>query len=91
MAVITDDIVLDQVEHILGSGTGTLDFAVSDEQEYFTWHGVEDAEWSISGVGRVENDDEDRFIMYPQGEYFHCEISATTEEGNRGPVVCRSE
>ena len=33
MTLITEDIVLDQVEHILGSGTGTLDFAVEGETD----------------------------------------------------------
>jgi hypothetical protein len=37
--VIADSTVLDQVEHILASGSGTLDFAVVGENNYYTWHG----------------------------------------------------
>jgi hypothetical protein len=36
MPVIADDVVLKRVEHILGSGTGMLDFAVAGESEYYT-------------------------------------------------------
>lgn len=65
-----DDLVLDRVEHILGSGTGKLDFTVDGENEYYTWRGIEDADWSVSGDVRVENDDEDRFLIYPEGRSF---------------------
>jgi hypothetical protein len=82
---------LEQVEHILGSGNGTLDFAVKDKREYLTWDGSEDADWEMTGVERIENDREDRFIVYPEGEFFVCEIDANDEEGNSGRVVCRGE
>lgn len=91
MPVIANDIVLERVEHILGSGTGTLDFAVAGESEYYTWYGIEDADWSTTGVERIENDDEDRFLIYPNGDYFRCEIEAENQEGNPGPVRCQSE
>jgi hypothetical protein len=65
---------LTNVEHILGSGTGTLDFAVGGEDEYFTWDGTEEAEWSVEDVEQVDNSSEDRFILYPKEEYFICKI-----------------
>ncbi|GAB3680442.1 hypothetical protein GCM10028857_03170 [Salinarchaeum chitinilyticum] len=91
MPLISQETVLTDVEHILGSGGGTLDFAVAGENSYYTWHGVEDAEWSVEGVERVENDDEDRFLIYPEGDFFTCEIGADGEEHNSGPVHCYSE
>lgn len=91
MPVITDDVRLEHVEHILCSGTGVLDFAVDGEQSYYTWRGHENADWTIEGSGSIENDDEDRLVIYPAGEYFVCDISADREEGNSGPVRCRSE
>lgn len=91
MPVITSDLVLDEVEYILSSGSGVLDFAVTGEAEYYTWWGTEDADWEVNGVGYVENDDEDRIAIYPAGEAFRCEISADGEEFNTGPVRCRSE
>jgi hypothetical protein len=91
MPVVSDDIVLERVEHILASGTGTLDFAVEGESNYYTWRGTENADWTVIGVDRVENDDEDRLLLYPTGDFFICEIVADAEEGNRGPVQCRSE
>jgi hypothetical protein len=90
MTIITDDMVLEQVEYILASGTGTLDFAVEGESGYYTWHGTEDADWTVTGAARVENDDEDRFLIHPNGEYFRCEIAADGAEYNGGPVRCRS-
>jgi len=91
MPLISKETVLTDVEHILGSGTGTLDFAVEEENSYYTWHGVEDADWTVEGVERVENDDEDRFVIYPKGDSFTCEIEADGEEHNTGPVRCHSE
>jgi len=79
---------LEGVQHIIGSGTGVLEFAVEGESEYYAWEGSEDAEWEVDDVGRVENIEEDRFIMYPAGECFVCEV----EEGASGGVVrCWSE
>ena len=86
MPCITQSITLDRVEHILASGTGTLDFAVAGEDEYYTWDGKEDAEWTVEDVGRAENTEEDRLIFYPTGEFFICEITADGEEFNEGPV-----
>jgi len=89
--IIADSTVLDQVEHILASGSGTLDFAVVGENNYYTWHGREDADWTVTGVGTVENAKEDRIILYPASEFFRCEIEADGEEQNEGPVRCVSE
>lgn len=90
MTLITEDIVLEGVEHILGSGTGTLDFAVEGETGYFTWHGDEDADWEIEDVDSVVNTGEDRFEIQPE-TVFTCEISANGEENNDGPVRCWCE
>lgn len=91
MPTIDADITLERVEHILTSGTGVLDFSVEGATDYYSWWGVEDAEWNVTGVQSVENLEEDRFIIYPKGDYFRCEIEATGEEANIGPVRCRSE
>ncbi|WP_273838076.1 hypothetical protein [Halococcus sp. PRR34] len=91
MPVITSDRVLEDVEHILSSGSGVLDFAVSSEDEYYTWWGTEKSNWEISGVGHIENAEEDRMAIYPIGDAFYCEISADGEEFNTGPVKCVSE
>lgn len=82
---------LDNVEHIEASGTGTLDFAVSGENVPLTWDGVEDADWTVEGVDRIENVEEDRFVIYPEGDYFVCEIEADGAEANNGPVRCWSK
>jgi len=34
MSTITEDIVLEEVDHILVSGTGILDFSVSGDDSY---------------------------------------------------------
>lgn len=86
MTVVSQKTVLREVEHILGSGNGTLDFAVKGEEDYYTWNGVEDADWDVEDVARVENVEEDRFIMYPADETFTCEIGASKDEFNHGPV-----
>lgn len=91
MPTISQTTVLRDVEHILGSGTGVLDFAVSGETQYRTWWGGEEADWTIEDVDRVENGDEDRFLIYPEGDSFVCEIEAQAEEGNAGPVHCYCE
>lgn len=91
MPRIVQRTTLEKVEHILGSGVGTFDFAVEGESEYYTWIGTEDADWEIEDVARVENADEDRFVLYPAGDYFTCEIAATGEEWNEGPVRCWCE
>jgi len=82
---------LDRVQHIVGSGTGVLDFAVEGESEYYTWEESEDADWEIEDASRVENIEEDRFIMYPAGEYFTCEIEGGSEGVRDGSVRCWSE
>lgn len=89
--IISDDTVLERVEHIAGSGGGTLDFAVDGEAQIYKWQGTEDAEWQVDGVSRAENGDEDRFYLYPTGDFFTCDITADGEEYNRGPVHCWSE
>lgn len=91
MPVITSDCVLENVEHILSSGSGVLDFAVSDKDEYYTWWGTEKADWEIDGVSHIENAEEDRIAIYPAEDTFYCEISASGEEFNTGPVKCVSE
>jgi len=40
MSTITEDIVLEEVDHILVSGTGILDFSVSGDDSYYTWWGL---------------------------------------------------
>lgn len=72
---------LDRVQHILGSGSVILDFAVEGESGYYTWDGTEDSNWEVEDVDRVENVEEDRFIMYPEGKFFVCEIESKGEEG----------
>ena len=91
MARITQSTRLSRVQHIVGSGTGVLDFAVDGEDGYYTWDGNEDADWEIEDVASVENIDEDRFILYPEGEFFVCEIESEGEEQNTGPVHCWCE
>lgn len=87
MPSISAETELTKVEHILGSGTGTLDFAVEDEDAYYTWEGPEDAEWTIENVARVENDTEDRFILFPEDEHFICEV--THDKDGKERVRCR--
>jgi hypothetical protein len=82
MVEITGPTRLNRVEHIIGSGTGVLDLSVVDESEYRTWIGSENADWEITGVERVENIEEDRFIIYPEEEYFICEIEAEVGSGD---------
>lgn len=91
MARITQSTRLSRVQHIVGSGTGTLDFAVDGEDDYYTWDGNEDSDWEIEDVASVQNIDEDRFILYPEGEFFICEIESGGEEQNTGPVHCWCE
>lgn len=71
MARISQTTRLERVQHIIGSGTGTLDFAVEGDESYNTWDGLEDADWQVEDVASVENIEEDRFIMYPEGDFFH--------------------
>jgi hypothetical protein len=88
---VSQSTVLQNVEYILASGNGTLDFAVDGDDEYHTWRGHEEAEWTIEDVGRVENTDEDRLVVYPGAKYFICDIRADSEESNDGPVRCYCE
>jgi hypothetical protein len=88
MPEVIEQMRLERVEHILASGTGTLDFAVEGEESYYTWRGTEDADWTVEDVGRVENVEEDRILLEPEGDYFTCEITADGEEHNSGPVRC---
>ncbi|WP_232685683.1 hypothetical protein [Halobacterium zhouii] len=83
---ITQTTRLDRVEHILGSGTGTLDFAIEGQTAYHTWEGEEDDNWDVQGIDSIKNADEDRFLIYPEGEYFMCEIDV-----DRGVVRCRCD
>jgi hypothetical protein len=89
MTRIETETRLEQVEHVLGSGTGVLDFAVAGESSYYTWEGEEVNDWKIDDVGSLENADEDRFIVYPAGEYFTCLIEP--EAQRTGKVRCWSE
>lgn len=91
MTRISQTTRLDRVQHIIGSGTGVLDFAVEGEDGYYTWDGTEEADWEVEDVDHVENIEEDRFIMYPEGEFFVCEIESAGEERNEGPVRCWCE
>jgi hypothetical protein len=91
MTRISQTTRLERVQHIIGSGTGILDFAIEGEESYYTWDGLEDADWQIEDVASVENIEEDRFIMHPEGDFFTCEIESEEEEGNTGPVHCWSE
>lgn len=70
---------LTAIEFILGSGAGTLDFAVEGDEEYYTWSGEEDSEWTIEDTDRVENDEEDRFILHPEDNFFTCIVDVTDE------------
>jgi len=91
MVRITQQRKFDKVEHILGSGTGILDFAIEGEDGYYTWSGTEEADWEIRDVETIENAEEDRFIIFPEGDYFKCDINAQCEEGNTGTVRCWCE
>lgn len=91
MTRITQSTRLSRVQHIIGSGTELLDFAVDGEDDYYTWDGNEDADWEVEDVASVQNIDEDRYIMYPEGEFFVCEIESQGEEKNTGPVHCWCE
>lgn len=91
MARITQSTRLSRVQHIVGSGTGVLDFAVDGEDDYYTWDGNEDADWEVEDVASIQNIDGDRYIMYPEGEFFVCEIESQDEEKNTGPVHCWCE
>jgi hypothetical protein len=91
MPLLTQPTTLREVEHILASGSGVLDFAVVGEQAYYTWNGTEDADWEVEDVEKVENAEEDRLLIYPEGDSFVCEITAEAEERNVGPVRCYCE
>lgn len=91
MPRITQQQRFERVEHILGSGVGVLDFAIEGDDEYYTWSGTEMSDWVIEDVGTVENAEEDRFIIYPEGKYFTCKIDADREEENTGSVRCWCE
>lgn len=91
MPTISQQTVLHEVEHILASGNGTLDFAVLGEDNYYTWHGDEDSEWTVEDVDWIENVEEDRLIIYPEEEFFRCEIDSSQSEFNPGPVYCYCE
>ena len=88
MSSISENTVLTEVEYILASGTGTLDFAIEGEEGYYTWRGSEEADWEVKDVESVQNVEEDRFMIYPEDDYFVCEIEAGSEENNLGPVRC---
>lgn len=91
MPRITKSTRLNEVEHVLGSGGGTLDFAVESEREYYTWEGNEDADWAIEDVDCVENAEEDRFILYPDENHFICKIDSPVKEGSEAHVRCWCE
>lgn len=91
MPRLAESVKLDRVHYIVGSGTGVLDFSVAGEEQYYTWDGQKAAEWNVEDVATVDNLEEDRFIMYPDGEYFMCEIEPQGDEGNLGPVTCWCE
>lgn len=74
MTRITQTTRLERVEYILGSGIGTLDFAIEGEDAYYTWEGKEDADWDVEDIKSIENADEDRFLIFPEQKYFTCEI-----------------
>lgn len=86
MPRISSGTELEHVKHILGSGAGTLDFAVEGENAYYTWEGYEEADWTIENVQRIENDQEDRFIVFPEDDYFTCKI--TLDDGEE-TAFCR--
>ena len=90
MTQITAPKRLERVEHILASGTGTLDFAIEGDSHYLTWEGAEDAKWTVDDVATVENTDEDRFILYPKGEFFTCEITSSGDGETQQTVYCHS-
>ncbi|WP_158056010.1 hypothetical protein [Halorussus halophilus] len=85
MPRVSEGTKLTQVEHILASGSATLDFAVKGENNYYTWEGPENADWTAENVLRVENDDEDRLILFPENEYFTCEV----EHDSNGVEIVR--
>ncbi|MWG36109.1 hypothetical protein [Halomarina oriensis] len=91
MSDTSQDRRLERVEHILGSGSGVLGFAIDGQNQYETWVGVEDAEWTVYGVKSVENAEEDRFVMYPEEDYFICEITSEKSGGEDKSVQCWSE
>ena len=91
MSTISQSTRLERVEHVLGSANGVLDFAVEGRNEHVTSWGTDDAEWTVEDVDRIESAEEGRFIIFPEGDYFVCEIEAESEEHNTGPVRCWCE
>lgn len=79
MTRITQTTRLERVEHILGSGAGVLDFAIEGEDSYYTWEGNEDADWNVEDAKSIENANEDRFLIFPEEDYFTCEIDADND------------
>lgn len=57
-----------------------LDFAVDGEPGYYTLESEEATDWKI--------DDETRFILYPDGEYFTCLIESNAEPAGRACCWC---
>lgn len=90
MPRITQTTRLERVEHVLGSGVGILDFAVEGEQSYYTWEGAEATDWEIEDVDHVENAEEDRFVIYLEGDYFTCEVTIGADPED-ATVRCWSE
>lgn len=88
MARIQTETRLERVEHVLGSGSGVLDFAIEGESGYYTWEADEATEWVVENVGSVENTDEDRFVIYPEDEYFTCLIEPDTGPAGRARCWC---
>lgn len=90
MERISRGTTLTNVERILGSDSGVLDFEVADDDTYYVWEGEdrEDADWTVENVDRVENDNEDRFIMFPEGDGFTCEIDLNDDGWERARCWC---
>jgi hypothetical protein len=86
MSRITGNTRLERVEHILASGSGILDFAIDSDDSYQTWEGREDSDWTVEDINYVENTDEDRLLIHPEGERFTCETDA-----DHGVVRCWCE
>jgi hypothetical protein len=76
MPRVSAETELKHVEYISASGRATLDFAVKDKDDYHTWEGdKEDSDWTVENIQRVENGSEDRFVIFPEEDYFTCRIT----------------
>lgn len=54
---------------------------VEEDEIYNTWDSLEDADWQVEDVASVENVEEDRFTMYPEGDFLLVRLNLTAMKG----------